>query len=201
MRWLSFAALALTLCRCACAQQLMVNPNTGETEAQFAARTRWWRLAKFGMFIHWGIYSVPADSTDLNGNKSAAEWYFSNKHAQVKDYEKFAARFDPVRFNAKQWVATAKAAGMKYIVITTKHHDGFCMFNSDLTNYCITKATPFKRDPMKALAAECKRQHIKLCFYYSIMDWHHPDYLPRRPWEGANRPVDGASLDRYIQYL
>src|SRR5437868_5951044 len=83
---------------------LMVNKETGETQAQFAARTKWWREAKFGMFIHWGVYSVPADATTKEGGYSASEWYFSNKQAQVKDYEKFARLFDPVKFDARKWV-------------------------------------------------------------------------------------------------
>ena len=170
-----------------------------ETPAQFEARTQWWREARFGMFIHWGIYAVPADSTDLEGKKRVGEWYLSNKQMQVKDYEKFAAEFNPVKFDAAQWVKTAKDAGMKYIVITSKHHDGFCMFDTKLTDYCVTKATPWKHDPMKDLAEQCREQGIKLCFYHSIMDWHHPDYLPRRSWD--TRPVDGADLDRYIAYM
>ncbi|MFB3920734.1 MAG: alpha-L-fucosidase [Terriglobia bacterium] len=172
-----------------------------ETPEQFARRTAWWRESKFGMFIHWGLYAVPADSTDLKGKKANAEWYFSNQRKQVRDYEKFAAQFNPVKFDAAKWVKTARDAGMKYIVITSKHHDGFCMFDSKLTNYCITKATPYKRDPMKDLAAECRRQGIRLCFYHSIMDWHHSDYLPRRKWEAQTRPADGADLNRYIEYM
>jgi alpha-L-fucosidase len=183
------------------APPLQVNPNTHETAEQFAARTRWWREARFGMFIHWGVYAVPADSTDRNGKKVAGEWYFYNKQAQVRDYESFAGQFNPVRFDARRWVRTAKDAGMQYIVITSKHHDGFCMFDSKLTDYCITKATPFKRDPMKELAAECRRQGIRLCFYHSIMDWHHSDYLPRRPWEKEVRPAAGADLNRYLDYM
>ncbi|NLH98982.1 MAG: alpha-L-fucosidase [Chthonomonadales bacterium] len=166
-----------------------------ETPAQFAARTKWWREAKFGMFIHWGVYSVPASA------KGGAEWYLHGSRMQVKDYEKFAPQFNPVRFDAARWVRTAKQAGMKYIVITSKHHDGFCMFDSNLTDWCITKATPFKRDPLKELAAECRKQGIRLGFYHSIMDWHHPDYLPRREWEKETRPAAGASLDRYIDYM
>lgn len=172
-----------------------------ETQAQFEARTKWWREARFGMFIHWGIYAVPADCTTLEGKKGIAEWYMSNKQMQVKEYEKFAAQFNPVKFDADQWVRTAKEAGMKYIVITSKHHDGFCLFNSQLTDYCITKATPFKRDPLKELAQACKRHRVKLGFYYSIMDWHHPDYLPRRPWEQQTRPAGKADLNRYIDYM
>ncbi|MDE2127778.1 MAG: alpha-L-fucosidase [Armatimonadetes bacterium] len=173
------------------AQQLMVNPNTGETQQQFARRTAWWRKAKFGMFIHWGIYSVPADS-----RHGAAEWYFSNEHMQVKDYEKFAPLFNPVDFNAAAWVKVAKDAGMKYMVITSKHHDGFCMFNTKYTNYNIVKATPFHHDPMKDLSAAARRQGLTFCFYYSIMDWHNPEYLPRRSWDV--RSVGKASLDTYI---
>ena len=193
------APIAAFLCLSAVAPsagaQAAAKPAPKETPAQFAARTRWWRDAKFGMFIHWGIYSVPASAA------GGAEWYFYGTKMQVKDYEKFASRFNPVQFDAKKWVGIAKAAGMKYIVITSKHHDGFCMFDSKLTDYNIVKATPFGRDPMKELAAECRKQGIVLCFYHSIMDWHHPDYLPRRPWEGANRPAAGASLDRYIEHM
>ena len=188
---------ALVAALCASAQvlaqtgPLKVNPETGETQAQFAARTKWWREAKFGMFIHWGIYSIPADG----------EWHMYEHQMQVKDYEKYASQFNPVNFDAAKWVRVAKDAGMKYITITSKHHDGFCMFDSALSDYTIVKATPWGKDPMKMLAAECKKQGIKLCFYHSIMDWHHPDYLPRRPWEKDTRPADGASLDRYIEHM
>src|SRR5437588_10374674 len=155
-----------TLAGAARAQELQVNPNTGETPEQFAERTKWWREAKFGMFIHWGVYAVPADATTKDGNKSAGEWYFFNKQAQMKDYEKFASQFNPVKFNAKQWVKTAKDAGMKYIVITSKHHDGFDMFKTKLNrDWNIVDATPFKRDPMKELASECRKQGVRLCFY------------------------------------
>lgn len=167
-----------------------------ETPAQFAKRTKWWREARFGMFIHWGIYAVPADS-----HNGAAEWHFSNSQMQVKDYEKYAPQFNPVRFNAAQWVRMAKSAGMKYIVITTKHHDGFAIFDAKNSDYTILRATPFKRDPISELAAECERQGVRLCFYHSIMDWHHPDYLPRRSWETTTRPADGAQYDRYVAYL
>ncbi|MBV9470048.1 MAG: alpha-L-fucosidase, partial [Abitibacteriaceae bacterium] len=173
------------------ATMLQVNPETGETKAQFAARTAWWREAKFGMFIHWGVYAVPADG----------EWHMNNHKMQVPDYEKYTAQFNPVNFDAHRWVQIAKDEGMKYIVITSKHHDGFSMFDSKLTNYSITKATPFRCDPMKELAAECKKQGIKFCFYHSIMDWHHPDYLPRRAWETETRPADGANFNRYIDYM
>ncbi len=172
-----------------------------ETPEQFSKRTKWWREAKFGMFIHWGLYAVPADATDKNGNKGLAEWYFSNKQEQVFNYQKFASQFNPVKFDAKKIVAAAKYAGMKYIVITSKHHDGFAMFDSKVSDYDIVDATPYKHDLMKDLADECKKQGVRLCFYHSIMDWHHPDYLPRRPWEGKTRPAAGADYSRYVTYM
>jgi alpha-L-fucosidase len=167
-----------------------------ETPEQFAKRTKWWREAKFGMFIHWGVYSVPADS-----KKGLAEWYFSNERLQVAEYEKFVPQFNPTKFDAKKIVAAAKYAGMKYIVITSKHHDGFAMFNSSVSPYDIVDATPYKRDLMKDLANECKKQGVRLCFYHSIMDWHHPDYLPRREWEKETRPAAGANYARYVDYM
>lgn len=182
-----------TLPRPASAQPLQVNPATGETQAQFAARTKWWRNAKFGMFIHWGIYAVPASAA------GGAEWYLSGSKVQVKDYEKFAQRFNPVKFNAAEWAQIARDAGMKYMVITSKHHDGFSMFDSKVSDYTIAKSTPWHKDPMKALARECRKNGLRFCFYHSIMDWHHPDYLPRREWERETRPANSASLDRYIE--
>ncbi|MEJ5170740.1 MAG: alpha-L-fucosidase [Fimbriimonadales bacterium] len=172
-------------------EPLMVNPNTGETEAEFAARTAWWRDAKFGMFIHWGVYAVPADG----------EWHLSTHKMQVADYEKFAPQFNPVKYDPDRWVRLAKAAGMKYIVITSKHHDGFAMWDTKLSDWSIIRRTPFQRDPLKELAAACRKHGIVLCFYHSIMDWHHPDYLPRRPWEAETRPAAGADLNRYIDFM
>ncbi len=173
-----------------------------ETKEQFAKRTQWWSDARFGMFIHWGLYAVAADVTGKDGKtRGLAEWHMSNKQMQVKEYEKYAARFNPANFDAAKWVRAAKYAGMKYIVITSKHHDGFAMFDSKLSDYNIAKATAFRRDPIAELAAECKKQGLVLCFYHSIMDWHHPDYLPRRPWEGDNRSPAGAKFDRYIAYM
>jgi alpha-L-fucosidase len=173
--------------------------SAGETQEQFDQRTAWFREAKFGMFIHWGVYAVPADITNYRGERSIAEWYLSNKRMQVADYEKFAGQFNPVKFDAARWVATAKDSGMKYLVITSKHHDGFCLWDSKLTDWDIVGATPFKRDVLKELAAECEKQGVRLCFYHSIMDWHHPDYLPRRAWD--TRPADHAQFDHYLAYL
>jgi alpha-L-fucosidase len=159
----------------------------------------WWNEAKFGMFIHWGVYAVPADNGTADGGRAIAEWHLSNRRMQIADYERYAADFNPMMFNAREWVRTAKEAGMRYIVITTKHHDGFCMWPTKLTKWSIAGASPFKRDPLKELADECRRQGLRLGFYHSIMDWHHPDYLPRRPWE--TRSADGADLNRYIDTM
>jgi alpha-L-fucosidase len=167
-----------------------------ETQAQKDARMKWWKDARFGLFLHWGTYAVPAG--EWKGKDGYAEWIREEAHIPLAEYEPFAREFNPVDFNADKWVSMAKNAGMKYIVITSKHHEGFNMFASKYSDYNIMN-TPFHRDPMKELAAACKKQGIKFCFYHSIMDWHHPDYLPRRGWE--DRPVDGADFRRFVQYL
>jgi len=138
-------------------------------------RMRWWREARFGMFIHWGLYAVPAGEYKGKRIPGIGEWIMQRARIPVAEYEKFAARFNPAKFDADQWVRIAKNAGMKYIVITSKHHDGFCLWNSKVTDYDVMDATPFKRDILKELSEACKRHGIRLCFYYSIMDWHHPD--------------------------
>jgi alpha-L-fucosidase len=137
-------------------------------------RMQWWRDARFGMFIHWGIYAVPAGEYKGARSKEIGEWIMSWANIPRSEYEQFASRFDPVKFNAAEWVRTAKDAGMKYIVITSKHHDGFAMFDSDVSNYDIVDATPYRKDPLRALSDEAKTQGLKFGVYYSIMDWHHP---------------------------
>ena len=158
---------------------------------------KWFREARFGMFIHWGVYSVPAG--EWKGNKGYGEWFLEETNMPVSQYEKFAQQFNPVKFDAKQWVRIAKDAGMKYIVITSKHHDGFGMFRSELTDWCI-KSTPFRRDPLKELAAACKEAGITFCLYHSIMDWHHPDWGKRRPWNDK-ATGNAADMDRYTAYM
>jgi alpha-L-fucosidase len=156
----------------------------------------WFRDARFGLFIHWGVYSVPAG--EWQGKTGYGEWFMEETHMPVSQYEKFAARFNPVKFDAPKWVALAKDAGMKYIVITSKHHDGFGMFRSELTDWCI-KSTPFTRDPLKELAAACDAAGLKLCFYHSIMDWHHPDWGKRREWNDL--ATGEPNMDRYTAYM
>ena len=145
-----------------------------ETKAQHEARMAWWKEARFGMFIHWGIYSVPAGTYDGKQIPGIGEWIMNRGKIPVARYAEYAKEFNPVKFNAEQWVQTAKNAGMKYIVITSKHHDGFAMFHSSTSPYNIYDATPFKRDPIAELAAACKRNGIKFGLYYSqAQDWHH----------------------------
>ena len=167
-----------------------------ETPKQHDARMEWFREAKFGMFIHWGVYSVPAGEWD--GKTSYAEWIMESAHIPVSRYEQFAKEFNPVKFDAHAWVQTANAAGMKYIVITSKHHDGFGMWPSALTDWCI-KSTPFQRDPLRDLADECKKAGIKFCLYHSIMDWHSSDWGTRRAWNDV--ATGTPDMDRYTAYM
>jgi alpha-L-fucosidase len=161
-------------------------------------RLAWWREARFGLFLHWGLYSILAG--EWGGRTDYAEWIRNSAHIPLADYEKLAGRFNPTRFDADRWVAAARDAGMRYVTITTKHHDGFCLFDSARTDFCV-RSTPFTRDIMREMADACRRHGLRICWYHSIMDWHHPDYLPRRDWEAETRPVDGARYARYVEYL
>jgi len=147
-----------------------------ESKADKNKRMEWWKDATFGMFIHWGLYAVPAGRYHGKvSNHPSAEWIMNDEKIPIKEYELFANQFNPIKFDAKKWVSIAKKAGVKYIVITSKHHDGFCLWNSKVSNYTIVKATPFKHDILKELSDECRKQGIRFCTYHSIMDWHNPD--------------------------
>jgi len=171
-------------------------------------RMKWWREARFGMFIHWGVYSVPAGVWQgTNVTASGAEWIMNRGRIPVADYQKFPAQFNPTNFNATEWVQLAKDAGMKYMVITAKHHDGFAMFRSRASQFNIYDATPFKRDPLKELAEACQQAGIKLGFYYSqAQDWNHPGGAAAgsktgQPVIDAQNHWDAAqqgSMDEYI---
>ncbi len=155
-----------------------------------AARA-WFQDAKFGLFVHWGVYSVLGDG----------EWVMNNKKIRVAEYEKLPAFFNPVAFDPAEWVALVKAAGMKYITITSKHHDGFAMWDSKVSDWDVVDRTPYKKDILKMLAEECRKQGIKLFFYHSQLDWHHPDYYPRgRTGRDAGRP-DSGDWYRYLDYM
>ncbi|MFO0908665.1 MAG: alpha-L-fucosidase [Isosphaeraceae bacterium] len=145
---------------------------------------------RFGLFLHWGVYSL----------LGKGEWVMERDTLPIREYEKIPARFNPTAFDADAWVRTAKSAGMKYITITAKHHDGFCMYDSQLTRYDVVDATPYGKDPLKALADACHAHGIVLFFYYSLLDWHHPDYVPLgRTGHHAGREESGEWA-KYVAY-
>lgn len=169
-------------------------------------KLEWFRKARFGMFIHWGLYSVPAGV--WNGSTSEGEWMHMTSDIPGNVYEKLARRFNPHKFDARKWVGVAKAAGMKYLVFTTKHHEGFCMYRTRLTSYNIVDGAPFGRDPVEELVKECRKQGIVPCLYYSVKDWHHPEY----PREATHRtklhpegfhafPNPDADYLKYLDYM
>ncbi|MFP3896070.1 MAG: alpha-L-fucosidase, partial [Anaerolineales bacterium] len=169
-------------------------------DARRDPRLDWWRRAKFGMFIHWGLYAIPAGVWKGEQIPGIGEWIMYRARIPVQKYKELAEQFNPVKFDAAEWVSLARNAGQKYMVITAKHHDGFCMFDSEVTDYNIVDATPFGRDPIAELAQECERQDIKLGFYYSqTQDWHHPDGVGN-DWDYDEAGKDFADyLDNYVK--
>ena len=168
-------------------------------------RLAWFNKAKFGLFIHWGPYAVPAGEWD--GDTSYGEWIMLQANIPKTKYEELAHQLNPVKFDAKEWVALAKDAGMNYLVITAKHHDGFVMYDSKLTDYDIVDWTPFKRDPVKELAEESRKAGLNFSVYYSIVDWHHPDFPAKYSqirkqfpdgFHGGPRP--DADIRKYAEY-
>lgn len=163
--------------------------SNGASSTNEGDRTAWFREAKFGMFIHWGIYSV----------LGRGEWVMYHERIAVEEYEKLVRRFNPVNYNPYEWVALAKEAGMKYIIITSKHHDGFCMFSSVFTNYdCMS--TPARRDFIRELVEACHKAGMRIGFYYSLLDWHHPHYAPRPKWV-IDPPWHTRNFNYYLEYM
>jgi alpha-L-fucosidase len=153
-----------------------------------AANLEWWKEARFGMFIHWGPVSIKGTEIGWSRGK---EW-------TIEEYDGLYKQFNPVKFNALEWVKIAKAAGMKYIVFTSKHHDGFCMWDTKYTDFNIMNS-PFHRDVMKELSEACKEEGMALGFYHSTCDWHNPDFPLTSPGGSVKREV--SNLDRYTEYL
>ena len=147
-----------------------------------------WRKMRFGMFIHWGPVAIKG--TEIGWSRA--------RQVPKEEYDRLYLQFNPVNFNADRWVSVAKAAGMGYLVITSKHHDGFCIWDSEHTDYDIT-ATPFKRDVLKELSDACRKQGIVFCTYHSICDWYHPDYPTDSP--GGRQMKSMHNMDRYVKYL
>jgi len=174
------------------AQGSDVNPRAAEQEL--------FRDAKFGMFIHWGIYSVPG-GVWKGEPVQGCEWIMNNAKLTVDEYERVAGQFNPEQYDPAEWVRIAKGAGMRYITITSKHHDGFAMWDSRVSDWDIVDRTPYGRDVLKMLADECEKQGMKLFFYHSHLDWHHPDYYPRgSTGHHTGRPESG-DFDKYIDYM
>ncbi len=179
------------------------NGQTQNVEAKIlteenSPKMKWWKDAKFGMFIHWGIYSVPAGKWE--NNTTYGEWIMHTAKIPRSTYSAIAKDFNPTKFNAEEWVKLAKSAGQKYIVITSKHHDGFAMFGSKASPYNIVDATPFKRDILKELAEACRKNNMKLGFYYSqAQDWYHPGgaVSGNKEWDSSHV----GNMDKYIETI
>ncbi len=163
-------------------------PAAQEEVPANAERLAWWRDARFGMFIHWGPVSLKG--TEIGWSRGA--------QIPQEEYDNLYKQFNPVKFDAHQWAALAKQAGMKYMIFTTKHHDGFCMFDTKETDFNIMNS-PFGRDVVKELAEACKEEGIAFGTYHSVCDWHHPDFPHGSPGGTSLKP--SPNLDRYEQYL
>lgn len=197
--------LVLTALACGACRSPEQGSRTGaadsmqETQKAFDARMAWWRDARFGMFIHWGPYAVPAGEYDGRTVPGVAEWIMDRARIPVADYETFAARFDPRLFDAAEWVRIAKDAGMRYIIITSKHHDGFALWDSEVSGYDIIDASPFGRDILRELKDAADEAGIRLGFYHSIMDWHHPDaQAPHYPTYNTTEKTN-PRFPRYVE--
>jgi len=171
------------------------------TDARNHPRLDWFREARFGLFIHWGLYAIPAGEWNGQHIPGIGEWIMHRARIPIAEYESLARQFNPVKFDADAWAALARRAGQKYLVITAKHHDGFCMFDSKQTDYDIVDATPFGRDPLRELSQACQRHGVRLCFYYSqTQDWHHPNG-DGNDWDfpdAASRDFD-SYVDAYVK--
>src|SRR5687767_2577604 len=170
-----------------------------ETSEQKIKRMEWWTNSRFGMFIHWGLYALPARH----------EWVKQHERLTNEQYQEYFDNFNPDLYNPKEWAKMAKAAGMKYAVLTSKHHEGFCLFDSKYTDYKSTN-TPIKKDLIKDWLAAFRAEGIKVGFYYSLIDWHHPDFTidgthPQRLKENSDtgyaRLNKGKEWNKYKTYL
>jgi len=179
------------------AQSQNLSTRSSVAEQERDRRLKWFREARFGLMIHWGLYSVPAGEWKGKLIPGLGEWIMNRARIPISEYEQLAPQFNPVKFDADAWVRMARDAGMKYIVITSKHHDGFAMYGSKASKYNIVDATPFRRDVMKELAAASQKYGLKLCFYYSqTQDWHEPDAVGN-DWDFA--PEAKKDFARYLE--
>ena len=173
--------------------------NIPETKEQRDARMKWWREARFGMFIHWGVYSVPAGVYGGRNIGGLGEWIMNSAKIPVATYKDYARQFNPVKYDPEAWVRLAKDAGMKYIIITSKHHDGFALFDSAVTDWDVVDATPYGKDLLKPLAEACQKHGLVLGFYYSqAQDWTHPGGAAAH---GHWDPAQDGSMDEYLRTI
>jgi alpha-L-fucosidase len=177
-----------------------------ESQTDKDARMEWWRDARFGMFIHWGLYAVPAGEYKGERAKGIGEWIQAELNIPREKYEQFAKKFNPVKYDPAQWISIAKQAGMKYLVITSKHHDGFSLWDSKISDYDVVDSTPYGKDLLVPLSQECKKQGIKFCVYHSILDWHHPaqyvDPDAENPRRGHSRnKIYEDKKAEYVKYM
>jgi alpha-L-fucosidase len=182
-----------------CLSLLQASPPAPQNAAPSSqdAKMQWFREAKFGLFIHWGLYCIPAGEWKGKPVAGLGEWIMNRGKIPVKEYEQLATQFNPVKFNAEDWVQMAQDAGMKYLVITSKHHDGFAMYHSEASKYNVYDATPWHRDPLKELAAACARHGIRFGFYYSqAQDWHEPNGAGNT-WDFG--PDNQKDFDQYLR--
>ncbi len=190
-----FRALLAGTCLLGLAAAAARPPAEPETEAAKEARMKWWTEARFGLFIHWGLYALPARH----------EWVKSRERMTDEAYARYFDRFDPDLYDPREWARTARMAGMKYFVVTTKHHDGFCLWDSRLTDYKATR-TPCGKDLIKPVVEAMRAEGLRVGFYHSLLDWHHPDYTvdchhPMRDDKDFVEKARTRDLARYDEYL
>lgn len=170
-----------------------------ESQEAFDQRMEWWRDATFGMFIHWGPYAVPAGVYKGERIEGIGEWIMDRADIPVEEYEKFSRQFNPTEYDADEWARIAKDAGMRYIIITSKHHDGFALWDSEVSEYDAVDFAAVGKDLLAELKAACDKHGVKLGFYHSIMDWHHPDaQAPHYP-DYNTQDKKNPNFDRYVE--
>src|SRR5688500_8831875 len=184
----TFALVAFSLALSASAHQA---PPPSKDE-----RMQWWREARFGMFIHWGVYAVPAGR--WQGQVGGGEWIMEHRKIPISQYEPLAEQFTAENYDPAEWAALAREAGMKYVVITSKHHDGFARWESKLSEWDVMR-TPHEQDLLAPLADAVRKEGLHFGLYHSIMDWHHPDYQPRRAYNDLAKGE--PDFNRFRQYL
>ncbi len=194
-RMLSATTIALTL--------ILIAPTQAETPAERDARMQWWRDAKFGMFIHWGVYAVPAGTYNDQRIGGIGEWIMRRGEIPVAEYREYARQFNPVKYAPEAWAKLAKDAGMRYVVITSKHHDGFALYDSAVTDWDIADATPYGKDLLAPLAEAVRDEGLKFGLYYSqAQDWTHPGgaksgFNEGESWDEPNK----GDFDQYLQEI